>query len=165
MIVVMPNGRAAADVTIQTPWDKQFPAFEAFEKNLLEDVIPYVQSHYSVQNNRAHRALAGLSMGGGQSLNFGLGHLDTFAWVGGFSSAPNTKPAKELIPAPAQTGKDLKFLWLSCGDRDGLMRMSEGFHNDLKAMKAPHVRRIDSGGHEWPVWKSDLYWFSQRLFR
>ena len=59
-------------------------------------MIPFIESKYSVKTDRERRALAGLSMGGGQSLNFGLGHLDTFAWVGGFSSAPNTKPAAEL---------------------------------------------------------------------
>ena len=78
-IVVMPNGRASATVTVQTPWGEQFPAFAAFEKDLLNDLIPYVESHYSVKSDRAARALAGLSMGGGQTLNFGLGHLETFA--------------------------------------------------------------------------------------
>jgi enterochelin esterase-like enzyme len=63
----------------------------------LKDVIPTIEAWYSVQADREHRALAGLSMGGGQSLNFGLAHLDTFVWVGGFSSAPNTKPPAELV--------------------------------------------------------------------
>src|SRR5207237_470808 len=123
MIVVMPNGRAAADVTINTPWDKQFKAFETFEDDLLKDVIPYVESHYGVQADREHRALAGLSMGGGQSLNIGLKHLDTFAWVGGFSSAPNTRPATSLLTDPDDIRKKLRLLWLSCGDRDGLLNI------------------------------------------
>ena len=63
-------------------------------------MIPTIESRYSVQADREHRALAGLSMGGGQSLNFGLAHLDTFAWVGAFSAAPNTKPAAELVSDP-----------------------------------------------------------------
>ena len=62
-----------------------------FENDLLKDIIPYIDSHYSVYTDREHRALAGLSMGGGQTLNIGLVHPETFAWVGGFSSAPNTK--------------------------------------------------------------------------
>jgi enterochelin esterase-like enzyme len=165
MIVVMPNGRASRDVTIRTPWNEQFPAFEAFEKDLLQDVIPFVEAHYPVKNDRAHRALAGLSMGGGQSLNFGLGHLDVFAWVGGFSSAPNTKAASALIPDPARASKELKLLWVSCGDQDGLMRISERFHSALEEMKVPHTWHVGSGGHTWPVWKRDLYLFSQRLFR
>ncbi|MHB8969069.1 MAG: alpha/beta hydrolase [Pirellulaceae bacterium] len=66
----------------------QFAAFGSFANELLNDVIPFIESHYAVQADREHRALAGLSMGGGQSLNFGLAHVDTFAWTGGFSSAP-----------------------------------------------------------------------------
>jgi enterochelin esterase-like enzyme len=165
MIVVMPNGRAATDVTVNTPWDKQAKAFEAFEDDLLKDVIPYVDGHYAVQADREHRALAGLSMGGGQSLNFGLKHLDTFAWVGGFSSAPNTKPAADLVTDPGDAAKKLRLLWVSCGDQDRLMDISKKFHEALEEKKAPHVWHVDSGGHEWPVWKNDLYLLSQMLFR
>jgi predicted alpha/beta superfamily hydrolase len=76
------------------------PAFGKFDQDLLGSLIPFIEAKYSVVKDRESRALAGLSMGGGQSLNFGLGNLDTFAWVGGFSSAPNTKPAAELVPDP-----------------------------------------------------------------
>ena len=73
-----------------------------FENDLLKDIIPYIDSHYSVYTDRDHRALAGLSMGGGQTLNIGLVHPETFAWVGGFSSAPNTRqPPSALVPDPA----------------------------------------------------------------
>src|SRR6185436_13051684 len=98
IIIVMPNGRAQKD---DRPGPNAFataPAFAAFEKDLLEDVIPAIETRYAVQKDREHRALAGLSMGGGQSLNFGLGHLDTFAWIGGFSSAPNTASPEQLVP-------------------------------------------------------------------
>ncbi len=128
-------------------------------------MIPLIEKRYSVKADRTHRALAGLSMGGGQSLNFGLGNLDTFAWVGGFSSAPNTKPAAELVPDPARAAKELKLLWISCGDQDGLMRISDGLHAALDGMKVPHIWHISSGSHSWPVWKSDLCFLSQRLFR
>jgi predicted peptidase len=165
MIVVMPNGRAAKDVTADTPWGKQFPAFEAFEDDLLKDLIPGIEKKYSVYSDRESRALAGLSMGGGQSLNFGLKNLSTFAWVGGFSSAPNTKPAGELIKDPAEASKTLRLLWVSCGDKDGLMRLSKAFHDTLDEKKVPHVWQIDSGGHEWTVWKTDLYGLAPRLFR
>ncbi len=100
MIVVMPNGRAQKNDRAEGNVMASAPAFAVFEKDLLDDVIPAIESRYSVQADRQHRALAGLSMGGGQSLNFGLTHLDTFAWVGGFSSAPNTKAPEELIPDP-----------------------------------------------------------------
>ena len=101
MIVVMPNGRAQKNDRAEGDPFATAPAFAAFEKDLLNDVIPSIEKNYSVKADREHRALAGLSMGGGQSLNFGLTHLDTFAWVGGFSSAPNTSPPAELMPDPA----------------------------------------------------------------
>ena len=85
MIIVMPNGRASAKPRPANIFDRSnVEAYAVFEKDLLNDVIPYIESHYPVKTNREHRALAGLSMGGGQSLNFGLGNLGTFAWVGGF---------------------------------------------------------------------------------
>ena len=165
MIVVLPNGRAAKDVTARDPIPKQSPAFAAFEQDLLQDVIPYIESHYSVQADREHRALAGLSMGGGQSLNFGLAHLDTFAWVGGFSSAPNTRPPAELVPDPAAAKEKLKLLWLACGKRDGLIRISQGVHAYLKEKGVPHVWHVDGNAHDPTEWKNNLYLFSQRIFR
>ena len=166
MIVVMPNGRAAVGLTANTPIPQQVPAFEAFEKDLLEDIIPYVEAHYPVQADREHRALAGLSMGGGQSLNFGLGNLDVFAWVGGFSSAPNTRPAGALIPDVERARRDLRLLWLSCGDRDGLMNVSRNLHNALTEMEVPHVWQVDLGhGHDYRVWKVNLYSLAPLLFQ
>ena len=106
-------------------------------------MIPAIEARYSVQADREHRALAGLSMGGGQSLNFGLAHLDTFAWVGGFSSAPNTKPAAQLVPDPARAKEKLKLLWIACGNKDGLIRISQGVHAYLKEKDVPHVWHVD----------------------
>jgi enterochelin esterase-like enzyme len=164
MIVVMPNGRAAKEDRPGGDFRKQFPAFERFEDDLLKDIIPYIESHYAAKTGREHRALAGLSMGGGQSLNFGLKHVDTFGSVGGFSSAPNTKPTANLIPNAAEA-KKLRLLWVSCGDQDRLMDISRRIHSALAEKNIPHIWQIDSGGHTWPVWKNDLYLFSQRLFQ
>ena len=166
MIVVLPNGRASKDATARDPIPKQSPAFAAFEKDLIIDLIPFVETTYSVKTDRESRAIAGLSMGGGQSLNFGLGNLDTFAWVGGFSSAPNTKKPEDLINDPAAATKKLKLLYVSCGDKDGLMRISDGVHKMLDAKKVPHDYRVIPGGaHDFKVWKSDLYHFAQLIFR
>jgi enterochelin esterase-like enzyme len=166
MIVVMPNGRAAKDVTARDPFPKQGPAFAAFEDDLLKDLIPFVEKTYPAKADRESRALAGLSMGGGQSLNFGLNNLDTFAWIGGFSSAPNTRRPADLIKDPAEAAKKLRLLYVACGDKDGLFRISEGVHKMLDEKKVPHVYNvIPGGGHDFRVWKSDLYHFAQRLFR
>jgi enterochelin esterase-like enzyme len=136
----------------------------AFENDLLKDIIPYVDSHYPVKAGREHRAIAGLSMGGGQALSIGLTHLDRFAWVGGFSSALFGRSG-DLISDPANAAKTLRLLWLSCGTKDGLMNASKSFHDALDQKKVPHVWHIDSGGHDWPVWRNDLYLLAQRLFR
>jgi enterochelin esterase-like enzyme len=165
MIVVMPNGRAQPNDRAEGDVFAAAPAFAVFENDLLKDLIPSVESRFSVKTDREDRALAGLSMGGGQSLNFGLAHLDVFAWIGGFSSAPNTKPPEELVPNPAKAISMLKLLWLSCGDKDGLINFSQRTHAYLKEKNVPHIWQVDSGMHEFPVWKKDLYQFAQLLFR
>lgn len=113
---------------------------------------------------RDQRALAGLSMGGGQSLNFGLAHLDTFAWIGGFSSAPNTKKPAELV-SDVEAAKKLKLLWLSCGTKDGLFGISQGFHSFLKEKEIPHVWHVTNRGHDAPEWKQVLYHFMHKVFQ
>lgn len=166
MIVVMPNGRAGKDVTARDPIPKQAPAFAAFEQDLLADLIPFVEKNLAAKSDRESRALAGLSMGGGQALNFGLNNLDTFAWVGGFSPAPNTRPPAELLKEPAEATRKLRLLYLACGDQDGLFRISQGVHAMLDEHKTPHRYNVVEGGrHDFQVWKSDLYHFSQLLFR
>jgi enterochelin esterase-like enzyme len=165
MIIVMPNGRAQKDDRAGPNAMATAPAFANFERDLLDDVIPAIQSRYSTDTNRESRALAGLSMGGGQSLNFGLAHLDTFGWVGGFSSAPNTKPPEELVPDPAAAAQQLKLLWISCGNKDGLIRISQGVHAYLKEHKVPQVWHVDGNGHDATHWRNNLWLFSQRIFK
>lgn len=167
MIVVFPNGRAMvhdADTgNIFSPG--KVAAFANFENDLLNDVMPFIESHYPVRKNRESRAIAGYSMGGGQSLNFGLTHMDVFAYVGGFSSAPNTKKPEELVPDPTATAKQLKLLYLSCGDKDGLISISQNLHRYLKQKNVPHIWEVVPGEHNIKVWTNDLYLFSQRIFK
>lgn len=168
MIIVMPNGRALHDDSVP-PQDKMFTpgivaGFAKFERDLLDCLIPSVQAKYSTYTNREQRAIAGLSMGGGQALNYGLGHLDTFAWVGGFSPAPNRRPLDELIPEPAAFGKQLRLLYISCGNRDSLFRGPQQMHVYLKAHGIPHVWNVDDEGHDRGTWANNLYHFTQRLF-
>jgi enterochelin esterase-like enzyme len=165
MVIVMPNGRAAVNDRAEGNVYAGSDAFAKFEGDLLNDVIPTIEARYSVYTNRENRALAGLSMGGGQSLNFGLAHLDKFAWVGGFSSAPNTKPPAELAPDPAALKAQLKLLWVSCGNKDGLIRISQGVHNYLKEKDVPHVWHVDSNAHDATEWANNLYYFVQHIFK
>ncbi|MDG2124443.1 MAG: esterase family protein, partial [Verrucomicrobiales bacterium] len=92
-------------------------------------------------------------------------HLDTFAWIGGFSSAPNTKPPQQLIPDPATTTKKIELLWLSCGNKDGLIRISQGMQAYLKKNEIPHIWNVDSHGHDPTHWRNNLFHFAQKLFK
>jgi enterochelin esterase-like enzyme len=167
MIVVMPNGRAMPDDrAIGNVFDSaKVQAFATFEKDLLGDLIPFIEKKYPAYKDREHRAIAGLSMGGGQSLNFGLGNLDKFAWIGGFSSAPNTKLPEVLISDPEEAKAKLKLLWISCGEADGLIHFSKRTHDYLFMKGVPHIYYVEPGGHDFNVWKNDLYMFSQLLFK
>jgi len=174
MFVVFPNGNATTNTAGEGfggggggggraggfgGWGK------SFEDDLIKDIVPFMESHYSVKTDREGRALAGLSMGGGQSLNIGLANLDTFAWVGGFSSAPNTKPAAELVPDPEKATKQLKLLYISCGNKDGLIRISQVVHAYLKEKNVPHIWHVDDHAHDFQHWKKGLYNFSQLIFK
>ncbi|WP_434981325.1 alpha/beta hydrolase-fold protein [Daejeonia sp. YH14] len=166
MIVVLPNGRAMKDdrASGNIMAQDKVEAFATFEKDLLNDLIPYVEKHFSVKKDRENRALAGLSMGGGQTQNFAFGNTDKFAWLGAFSSAPNTKEPKELLPHP-QDAKKFKLIFLSCGDQDGLMPYSKRTSNYLGENRIPHIFYVEPGGHDFKVWKNDLYIFSQLIFK
>lgn len=189
MVVVFPNGNSAITASAGedfagegagarrgggTPggggrgntdgWNKPF------ENDFLKDILPCIESHYSVYTDREHRALAGLSMGGGQTLNIGLAHMDLFSFIGGFSSAPNTYEfggmynTTKLLSDP-EAARKLKLLWLACGNRDGLIRVSQGVHNMLKQNNVPHVWNVDSHAHDNTEWANNLYLFSQHLFK
>ncbi len=159
MIVVFPNGNVTQPGAGGDGWGKDF------ETDLLKDMIPYMEAHYSVIADREHRALAGLSMGGGQSLDFGLTHLDTFAYVGGFSSAPNTWTPERLVPDAEKAAKLLKLLWISGGAKDNLLTFSQRTHTYLKEHNVPHVYNVDPGAHDFDTWNNNLYLFAQRLFK
>jgi enterochelin esterase-like enzyme len=169
MIVVMPNGRALADdrppAGDLTFAPAHVEAFARFEPDLLASLIPAIDRSYPTRAGREQRAIAGLSMGGGQALNFGLGHLETFAWIGGFSSAPNTRAGAELVPEPARARRQLRLLYLSCGNKDGLINRSQALHRYLKQYDVPHLWNVDEYGHDRESWAENLYHFSQRLFQ
>jgi enterochelin esterase-like enzyme len=140
-----------------------------FTNDLIKDIIPYMEANYSVYNDREHRGICGLSMGGGQSINIGMTNLDTFAWVGAFSAAPNSMGIDQLVPNADEANKKLKLLWIGCGDNDRTVgTIPYNTHKGMieKGVKHIwHVDSIDNGAHSMPVWKQNLYLFTQKIFK
>lgn len=176
VIMVFPNCNTNVTVSNPKPDEQEerkggFKGYgTSFENDLINDIIPYIESHYSVYTDRKHRALAGLSMGGGQSLNIGLSHINTFAYVGGFSSAPNTNEFGglnniKLLPDLLAAKEQLALLWLGCGSKDGLFGVSQRVHTHLKKQKVPHVWHVDDNGHDDVEWANNLYLFAQHIFK
>lgn len=170
MIVVMPNGRALPDDR-PPPEERKFApehvaGFANFERDLLDSLIPAIDQAYPTLPAGGQRAIAGLSMGGGQALNFGLGHPEVFGWVGGFSAAPNTHAAASLLSQTAAEKRGpLPMLYLSCGNQDSLLGVSQEFHRALIRSRVPHVWHVDGYGHDRDSWAESLYHFSQLIFR
>lgn len=175
MLVVMPYGftNKPGEPTRKpnaTP-EERLRAFVAFEQDLLKDVIPFIESKYSVIADSDHRALAGLSMGGGQTMRIGPPHSDLFAYLGVFSAGfrPSTTGAQPDAtadyPASDTLNARLKLFWVSCGDKDAGFEGAKKFSETLTEKKIKHVWHLDTGAHEWPVWKNDLYLLAQRLFK
>ncbi len=166
MIIVMPNGRAQVNDRAEGNVYAMSGAFENFEKDLLVDLIPYMEANFPIYKDKMHRAIAGLSMGGGQSLNFGLGNMDVFAYVGGFSSAPNTRMPNQLIPDVEKTKAENKLLWMVCGGGDGLMSFSSRLKAFCDENKVPcTLIEYPEEGHNFVVWKYGLYNFAQLIFK
>jgi len=162
MIIVMTDGHAV----VPGGPESRGKNVEAFGKDLLEDVLPLVESAYRTKADREHRAIVGLSMGGGQSLTVGLNHLDRFAWVGGFSSAignPEVTIASALAD-PAATNAKLRLLWIACGKDDGLVKNAQTLSDVLKGKDVKHELKITEGNHSWPVWRKYLGEFLPLLF-
>jgi enterochelin esterase family protein len=141
-----------------------------FSRDLLEDVIPYIQSQYRTLADRDHRAIVGLSMGGGQSLGIGLNHLELFGYVGGFSAALNNggdfaKTYAGLIADPAATNRQLHLLWIGCGTEDSLFIPAKKFSEFLTEHKIQHTFHPSGGAHTWTNWRNYLNEISPLLFQ
>ena len=119
--------------------------------------------------DREHRAIAGLSMGGGQAMRTGLANLDKFAWVGTFSGALRDFNLETsyggAFKDAAAINKQLRLLWIGCGEEDSLYAGAVRIHDTLTQNKIEHVWFPGSGSHEWQVWRKHLYDFAPRLFR
>lgn len=185
MLVVMANGGIAAGLAGRRPPANR-PAGQPsgtgrpagpflgseFESVMLDDLIPMIDSHYRTQTDRDHRAMAGLSLGGMQTLQITLKHLDKFAYVGGFSAAGGTfvdpKTSYNGVMAdPKQFNKKVKVFWLSVGTEEGWgLNGNKAFHQALDAAGIKNVYYESPGtAHEWQTWRRSLYGFAPLLFQ
>ena len=164
-LVVMPFGYGVDPAATAPPGANT----AMFGKDLLDDLIPYVDATYRTLADRDHRAIVGLSMGGGQALTIGLNHLDRFSHVGGFSSGlgPADGFATTFAAAtvgPATTNRALKLLWIGCGTADGAFAASKSFSEFLTAHQITHTFRATEGAHTWMVWRRYLHEIAPLLF-
>ncbi len=165
MIIVMPWGHA---VPFGSPRELQAKNNPLFEEYVLKEVMPLVESRYRVAPGRKNRAIAGLSMGGGQAIQIGLGHLDLFSAVGAFSAAV---PAgmetrfQALLDDPKGTNAKLDLLWIGCGRQDSLFKRSQDLSGLLDARKIRHTFRATEGAHTYTIWRQYLGEFVPLLFR
>lgn len=155
-IIVMPNCTAAASGV-----DK----YENVTNDILYNLIPYVEKNYSVYTDRVHRAISGLSMGGGQSFNIGLPNLDKFAYIGSYSAAPNTHSNEALFPDSGTKAKQmLKLFFISYGTQDSLISFGTRVHNYADKQGIPNIYwLLSERGHDWSVWKPSVWNFLQLL--
>jgi enterochelin esterase-like enzyme len=163
-IVVMPFGYGVP------PNGPQVENTAKFAKDLIEDVIPYIESNYRAHTDRDRRAIVGLSMGGGQALSIGLNNVPLFSYVGGFSSglgnAANFPKTYAKIAANAdEANKKLKLVWVGCGREDAAFVGSKSFSEFLSANKIKHTFRETDGAHTWMVWRRYLNEISPLLFK
>jgi enterochelin esterase-like enzyme/glyoxylase-like metal-dependent hydrolase (beta-lactamase superfamily II) len=168
MIIVMPMGHT---VPRTTPWEeRRLRNTELFERDLFTDVLPLVESTYRVQADREHRAMAGLSMGGGQTEHIGLSHLDTFSAIGILSSGMRGLEERhaDLLADAQGTNEKLSLLFLGCGTLDPLAAEAMGrAHRLLDEAGIQHIYwTLEGAAHTWVVWRSALYQeFLPRLWR
>jgi enterochelin esterase-like enzyme len=133
---------------------------------LLTEVMPRAESEYRIARDRNLRAIAGLSMGGSESLLTGLNHLDEFGWIGAFSSGGLPQDFDSDFPGlDAKANQQIRLLWVACGTEDDLIEVNRKFRGWLKAKGIQHTDIETPGMHSWMVWRRNLTEFTQLLFR
>jgi enterochelin esterase family protein len=165
-LVVMPFGYGV-------PPGTPAPAGEntsRFTRDLLDDVVPYVESTLRASSNRLERAIAGLSMGGGQALSIGLNHFERFSHVAGFSSGLGeaerfSKTYASLVAHAETANEKLRLVWIGCGSDDGALTQSKSFSAFLTGHRINHTFRETPGAHTWMVWRRYLHEVAPLLFR
>ncbi|HXP41624.1 MAG TPA: alpha/beta hydrolase-fold protein [Candidatus Acidoferrales bacterium] len=170
MIVVMPLGYGTMDF-LRLAWDAwnhtelRDVNFKKFSDALLTEVMPRVEGEYRVTKDRNARAIAGLSMGGSESLLTGLNHLDKFSWIGAFSSGGIPEDFEKDFPSlDAKANQQLHVLWIACGTEDHLITVNRNLRGWLKTKSVNHADIETPGMHTWMVWRRNLAEFAQLLF-
>ncbi|WP_010250401.1 carbohydrate-binding protein [Acetivibrio cellulolyticus] len=158
-IIVMPQCNA------ELPGDATNYGYERFTDDLIYSLVPYIESKYSVDTDPLHRSISGLSMGGGQSFNIGLPHVDMFPYVGAYSAAPNTYSSDKLFPDGGTKAKqNLKLLFICCGTSDGLISFGRNVHTFCDSKSIPNTYwELEGRPHDWSVWKPGLWNYLQML--
>lgn len=165
MVIVMPFGHA---VPFDSPREIQETNTKVFEQYLLNDLKPLVERNYRVDKKCNDRAIVGLSMGGAQSLNIGLAHLDLFSAVGAFSCG---KPRNfetnfaGLLAHPKETNQKLKLLWIGCGRQDGAFKGTEELSGLFQTNQIRHTFHPTDGHHNFSIWRDYFAEVAPQLFR
>lgn len=188
MVIVMPAGHTRPTGRGPAAAPGTPPPPDEFVQDFVTDIMPYVEKHYRVLNDRASRAIAGLSMGGSQTLNIAIPHLEKFAYVGVYSSGligafgPTRPPAAGAAPPSAPTGpsweqqhmaeldnaatkKGLKLFWFATGKDDFLLNTTKGTVDLLKKHGFNPIFKESPGGHTWINWRNYLNEFAPQLFQ
>jgi enterochelin esterase-like enzyme len=172
MIVVMPLGYGTIEFLHRgdSAWNDaelRDRNYAKFSEALLTEVMPGVEGEYRIAKARDSRAIAGLSMGGKESLLTGLNHLDKFSWIGAFSSAghPEEDFEKDFPGLDAKANQQIKLLWIACGTDDHLITPNRELRIWLKSKGIRHMDIETPGEHTWMVWRRNLIEFTQLLFR
>lgn len=171
MIVVMPLGYGTMEM-IRLGWvawnheDVRQANFKKFTEALLNEVMPQVETEYHITQDRNARAIAGLSMGGSESLLTGLNNLDKFSWIGAFSSGGIPEAfSKDFPTLDAKSNRQIHLLWIACGTEDHLITINRNLKAWLKTKGVDHADIETPGMHTWMVWRRNLAYFTQLLFR
>ncbi|MGC2138358.1 MAG: alpha/beta hydrolase-fold protein [Candidatus Sulfotelmatobacter sp.] len=171
MIVVMPLGYGTMEM-IRLSWEAWSHSelrdanFRKFSEALLTEVMPRVESEYRITKNRNARAIAGLSMGGSESLLTGLNNLDKFSWIGAFSSGGIPDDFQKDFPSlDAKANQRIHLLWIACGTEDHLITVNRSFREWLKTKGVKATEIETPGMHTWMVWRRNLAEFAPLLFR
>lgn len=169
MVIVTPYGRAYPRIGRESGSLGYPENVAAFQQDLLNDILPYIEQHFRVSTHREERAIAGLSGGGGQSLSIGFNNLELFAWIGAFSSAIREAEFEQTYsPGLAEIEHDparLKLLWVACGDQDHLYEANLNFIAWLQARKIDFTTHLTGGGHTFHNWRPYLHQIAQLLFQ